>query len=246
MKIYWTRSLEDWQEDLSILSSKLDMIVHYPCIQTKIIPYDSKKLLITDKTIAIYASPKTVKYISENKSLLTQLNKVKAHYTVGEKTLGALKKIGLEATSIKWKANIKSLANFLNNNLDADANIINLGPIKRSVNLNDLVKVACQNIDLYKTESIFADRQKRSFTPEEKNTLITQMNGIVSFASPSAVKGFVQDTKKESLTHLKAVCIGETTLSEAGKYFKECYISKEASVESLLEKSISIKGFEND
>ena len=57
----------------------------------------------------------------------------------------------------------------------------------------------------------------------------------VTFTSASTVRGFVNGIKDVDHTKICAVCIGEQTAAEARKYGMQIFISKEASMDSMME-----------
>ena len=57
----------------------------------------------------------------------------------------------------------------------------------------------------------------------------------VTFTSASTVKGFVHGFPDVDFTKINAVCIGRQTASEAEKYGMKISISKEASMDSMME-----------
>ena len=57
----------------------------------------------------------------------------------------------------------------------------------------------------------------------------------MTFTSGSTVRGFVNSIKDIDYTAIKAVCIGEQTAAEAQKYGMQITISKEASMDSMME-----------
>lgn len=67
-------------------------------------------------------------------------------------------------------------------------------------------------------------------------------NDIITFTSASTVIGFINSVKDYSLDYskIKAVCIGKQTEKEAKKYNFKTFVSKEATLNSLLEKVIEV------
>ena len=61
------------------------------------------------------------------------------------------------------------------------------------------------------------------------------------FTSASTVKGFVEAVPELDYSRVKAACIGKQTKAAADKYSMETYMSKEASIDSLLELVIELK-----
>ena len=66
----------------------------------------------------------------------------------------------------------------------------------------------------------------------------------VTFTSGSTVRGFVNSIKDIDYTTIKAVCIGEQTAAEAQKYGMQITISKEASMDSMMELILEQFGME--
>ena len=57
----------------------------------------------------------------------------------------------------------------------------------------------------------------------------------VTFTSASTVRGFVNALKELNYSEINAICIGEQTANEALKYGMQVSISKEASMDSMME-----------
>lgn len=60
------------------------------------------------------------------------------------------------------------------------------------------------------------------------------------FTSASTVKGFVQSSQGLDYTKVKALCIGKQTRQEAARWGMTTYVSKEASIDSLLRLVVSL------
>ena len=91
--------------------------------------------------------------------------------------------------------------------------------MKRNINV--------QEIECYKT----------SFTPKK---IEHKFRGIL-FYSPSGIESFLKENTASDTT---VFCIGETTATEAKKYFKNIIVAQLPTVESLL-KSVN-QYFENE
>ena len=57
----------------------------------------------------------------------------------------------------------------------------------------------------------------------------------VTFTSASTVRGFVNSCKGFDYSKIKAICIGEQTAAEARNYHMQIEISKEASIDSMMD-----------
>ena len=72
---------------------------------------------------------------------------------------------------------------------------------------------------------------------ESENRLVNYDESIdlVAFTSASTVKAFVANNKSLDFSKVKAICIGEQTAEEAGKYNMQIEISKKATIDSMVE-----------
>lgn len=75
----------------------------------------------------------------------------------------------------------------------------------------------------------------RNETPEIRQMLAQGAFDFLTFASPSAVKGFVQAVPGLALSGRTAVCIGPETAAEARKYGLETILPCSATTDSMLE-----------
>lgn len=80
---------------------------------------------------------------------------------------------------------------------------------------------------IYEVNEILCEEVKSAFERDEIDA--------VTFTSASTVRGFVNGLKELDYTNVKAVCIGEQTAAEARKYGMQIMISKEASMDSMME-----------
>ncbi len=80
---------------------------------------------------------------------------------------------------------------------------------------------------VYEVNEVLCEEVKRAFDRGEIDA--------VTFTSASTVRGFVNGFKDLNYETVKAVCIGEQTAAEARKYGMQICISKEASMDSMME-----------
>ncbi|HWQ77474.1 MAG TPA: uroporphyrinogen-III C-methyltransferase [Anaerovoracaceae bacterium] len=64
----------------------------------------------------------------------------------------------------------------------------------------------------------------------------------VAFTSASTVRGFARMAKDIDYTKVKAVCIGEQTAAEARKYGMQVFISEKASIDSMVDRILTLAG----
>ena len=69
-----------------------------------------------------------------------------------------------------------------------------------------------------------------------KSKKVDQKWDAIMFFSPSGVASYISENKHQRNAH--AFCIGQTTASEAKKYFKNVTVADTNKIESVLEKTI--------
>jgi uroporphyrinogen-III synthase len=139
-------------------------------------------------------------------------------YCVGKRTKRLIeKKIGKVSQD---ENSAEKLANYLVKNLSEKEVTFFCGNKKREELSNILNE---NNIVVNEVESY-----QTALTPRK---IDEKINGILFF-SPSAIESFLTQNKA---TDIVAFCIGETTATEARKYFKNVEVSKVSTIESVIE-----------
>jgi uroporphyrinogen-III synthase len=173
----------------------------------------------------IFTSQNAVRAFLE-KCLIEEHRDIKC-FCVGEKTKLLLEKNDLKV--IKTAKNASFLVNYIS-----------------KYHKNDTFFFFCGNL---RREEIPTELKKAKITVFEVKTYKTTLNQVffdqkwdgILFFSPSGVQSFVQGN--HCLTNgkmISAICIGDTTTSEAKKYTKNVFVSKNTTVESVIEKAIEI------
>ncbi|MCL2100287.1 MAG: uroporphyrinogen-III C-methyltransferase [Fibromonadales bacterium] len=75
----------------------------------------------------------------------------------------------------------------------------------------------------------------KNISVDAVNAVIKNDFDIAAFTSPSGVKGFAEIAAHLDFGKIKALCIGEKTAAEARAYGMEVYVSKEATVKSMVD-----------
>ena len=139
-------------------------------------------------------------------------------YCVGKRTKRLIEsKIGKVA---HVENSAENLANFLVNNINEKEVTYFCGNKRR----DELATILTENeiivneVECYQTQ----------LTPRK---IDGKYNGIL-FYSPTGIESYLKDNKTSDST---AFCIGETTATEARKYFKNVIVAAQPSVESVLE-----------
>ena len=88
---------------------------------------------------------------------------------------------------------------------------------------------------------IYETLYEKSEIIDEKKEFEAGSIDCAVFTSASTVKGFVEAVPELDYSRVKAACIGKQTKAAADKYSMETYMSKEASIDRLLELVIELK-----
>lgn len=205
-----TKKLKANQREL-FLNSGLGL-VEYNAIKIDILDFTFEESKIEN---AIFSSKNAVNAVSK-KSI-----EIKNAFCVGEKTAKLAEENGWQVLEIS--ENAKNLGRIISENY-TDQNFIFFCGSKRRGELPELLKnhlVNFREIEVYQTSLNF-----QKFKSE--------FDGIMFF-SPSGVQSFVSQNKSKAT----AFCIGNTTASEAKKYFEEVIMASKTSIESVIARTIN-------
>ena len=182
-------------------------------IYIEFIPFKLPKISKNDTIV--FTSKNAVKsFFQQIKNRLLTENKI---ICVGKKTAKEIEQRQLQVNYIAPTS--KSLGEWVVKN-NKNSKIIHFcGNIKRE----ELKEITTQNNIAYQEIEVY----QTTLTPKKINSNI---NGVL-FLSPSAVKSFITLNKSKDKI---AFCIGETTATEAKKYFDEVQTSNNNSLESSL------------
>jgi len=140
-------------------------------------------------------------------------------YCVGKRTKRLIeKKIGKKVAHVENSA--ENLANYLVNTINEKEVTYFCGNKRRDELATVLSKneIIVNEVECYQTQ----------LTPR---MIDEKYNGIL-FYSPTGIESYLLDNNTSDST---AFCIGETTATEARKYFKNVVVAEQPSVESVLE-----------
>ena len=168
---------------------------------------------------AVLTSPQAVhSFVRKNNGKLV----IKNCFCVGNKTKALLEKNGLKVK--EFGQNAAQLSQKLVKNYKKQVFYYLGGPIRRHELPNAL---QCENMT--------------SFEIKADNTVLIakrfdqKWDGIMFFR-PSGVASYISEHKHHS--NVPAFCIGQTTASDAKKYFKNVVVADTNTIESVLEKTI--------
>ena len=253
--VIWTRGREDWNLDLRALPvSVRKKILHLPCtevVATKLANVTLKRLrqaAVSKNIVVLCTSPKAAKIALASKSLNHLLRRATYWMTFGPTTTQYLRSKGIKVTRPRGCESSADLFHHLQGRGDANLTFVVLRAKDPAFDLGRALKdVGLQAIDLvlYKTLAQMTDLAGKSISQPLRQALRAEVQGVVAFASPSAVRGFVQELAKKDSTsepnqrrpawrkNFIAVCIGPTTAAAARKNFVDVRVAKKSTIGEL-------------
>ncbi|MFT5102525.1 MAG: uroporphyrinogen-III synthase [Candidatus Latescibacterota bacterium] len=171
----------------------------------------------------IFSSQNAIKSVDTYQKKLLFGN-IENCFCVGDKTASLLKENGQYV--VKIAKNASELAHFINKSYENEDFYFFCGSNRRD-ELPESIKNSKNRLFEVITYKI------------ELNAIIfNQKLHKILFFSPSGVQSFISEN---GVNGALAVCIGETTASEARKHTSNVIISNETTVESVIEKAIELK-----
>jgi len=220
-QILSTKKLSSAQKQ-PILDANMEFL-EYDAISIKLISFKSPKFIQN----AIFSSQNAIKSMKKyQKDLL--FGNIENCFCVGEKTTSILKENGQNV--IKTALNASELANFIQKTYENEDFYFFCGSHRRD-ELPEIVRMSKNRLFEIKTYRI-----------ESKSVSFKQKASKILFFSPSGVQSFIAEN---NIKNALAVCIGETTASEARKHTSNMVISNETTVESVIEKAIESTSIAN-
>ncbi len=236
--VIWTRSADDWPHDKAILKSKHLEPLHLPCISMAgmAVKFPKRK-----PHMFIVTSASAVEYTARHKALFNLMRSSEGVFTVGEATKNALKAHRIESEVPPGVTNAAQLSNWLSKNIRPGTDIA--WPCSREPSFDFTSALARYDIQIdplpvYATEKILHLPHGKLPEEDDINRFIGSLEGVVCFASPSAIDGFTRTlTPSENRLHtsLIACCIGSTTSAFAEGHFDKIVVAPTHSIESLAE-----------
>ena len=175
---------------------------------------------------AIFTSQNAVRSID-----FTQIT-IKNCFCVGEKTRQLLEEKGQKV--IKSCNYGHELADFIVENHKNDAFYFFCGNLRRDIIPEKLKK---SKITLFEVKTYETQLNLVEFDKKWDGILFFSPSGVESFSKSNLNdKAIAQQVHNGSTS---AICIGNTTASEAKKYFKNVVVAENPSVESVIERAIN-------
>jgi uroporphyrinogen-III synthase len=192
-------------------------IIDYDAIKIELIDFKAPKKIEN----AIFSSKNAVTSFFSPHNIASSV--FENAYCIGGKTKSLLAENGQKV--IKMHQNASKLAHFLTNKVEKGPFYFFCGNLRRHEipeALNE-AKIGLFEVKTYQTEL---------------NPVFFEQNwDKILFFSPSGVRSFMEQNKIKNST---AICIGNTTASEAKKYTNNIIIADSATAEGVIEKAVNM------
>jgi uroporphyrinogen-III synthase len=235
--LIWTRSADDWEHDKPILDATDADVLHLPCLAMTglAVKFPKRK-----PQIFIFTSGNAVRYASRHPALFNLMRSCEGVLAIGPGTKEALKDFKVHAEVPAGVANAEQMSQWLAHNLRPGTDVA--WPCSKEPSYDIATHLARYDIHVeplpvYVTEKALHLPHGKMPIDHDIERYIQSLEGVVCFASPSAVEGFTRSLQpsENRLRHeLIACCIGQTTASFAHGHFDHIMVAPEQTVESLV------------
>ena len=226
-RIIWTRPSEDWGLDQKIIKSESGLLRFPVTQQIQIVP----KVPVKICDFIVLTSRKAAEAFLQHNLLPREQLGRKDFLTFGIETYKYLVSQNLKVRLIPVH-NGKDFAEILVMEIKKGSVIWIPRPAEPAFAIGDLLRnysFETYDIEMYRTESV------RNFEVQLLKQLVAEPS-IVCFASPSAVKAFVdvvQTSDAARFYRYTAVAIGTTTLASGQSYFSQSFQALHPTLQSL-------------
>lgn len=241
--LVWTRAVEDWDDDKSLIAPFIPAgieLLHLPCLSTVALPIVPPS---GSFDVAVVLSPNTVQYALADQAMRGVLASLSQIYTHGMTTAERLRDAGLPAVHIPGVRTAAELATRLTTELKRGTRC--LWPTAKAPSFDlqaacDARGIVVTRVDCYETETGAVQSDGTPLTQAAVDALVARLDGVVAFASPSAVAGFVdvfRPTDNRLQSALAAVVMGPTTAKAANASFQVVELAPSATITELATQS---------
>lgn len=199
------------------------------------------------KVCAVFTSPQGVKHffgqLKEQKVDMRSLlaNEKLTFGVIGTGTRKALEEYNIFPDYMPEEYSAEAFGKLLKETLDGETKVYIFRALQGSPSLTEQLeeaRIAYEDVAVYET----VYEQAHGLTEKIEQAFLDGEMSYVTFTSASTVKGFVKTLKHIDYTKVNAVCIGAKTAEEAEKYGMQIQISKEASIDSMVNLFEALEG----
>lgn len=237
--IIWTRAIDDWQRDLTIIAElnvDAHTVLHIPSVSFRAVDVGDKVALAN---YVIFHSSNAVRFAMGQEKIASAVRTAVKIFSIGKGTSETLSTYGLSATPGFAGNSAKHLADQI---LQSGVGGTFLIPTAKEQALDSAAYLRSQGrsaeaVVCYETKRLATNASGVAFSASEAKDVGNKLSGVICFASPSAVEGFskVFALSGSGLSKkLVPVAIGATTKAEVLKHFATCFCSAQSTVPSLF------------
>ncbi|MFI3207562.1 MAG: uroporphyrinogen-III synthase [Eubacteriales bacterium] len=202
----------------------------------EVVPLDVKEELIaeinhmSDMAYLVFTSKNGVNLFFEQLAIMKKDARIMWNtkvVAIGPSTSEALKNNGIVADFMPYNYNTQSLINEWIPQVQIDEKVLILRAEKATNEFTEHLQekgLYYKEIKMYRT----------IFKPQQEVEKLTKEHILVCFTSASTVESFMQN--KPDTSCVLGVCIGQKTGEAARRYGLQYVVSKQASIESMVEK----------
>lgn len=238
--IIWTRAMDDWEYDKKVLHDLNLEVLHFPCIELTPVPVRFPK---QKPQIFIFTSANAVRYSQRHPALINLVRSSEGVYAIGPSTQAALAAAKIQAEIPVEVQSAEQMAIWISRNIAPHTSVAIPSAKEPSFDFKGYLERYAIHVDvlpIYQTHRTLRLPNGKIPDAATVERQIQTLEGVVCFASPSAVEGFVY-TVTPQLNRLKdkliAIVIGKTTEKAAQAHFTRVVVADEPSILSLAEKA---------
>ena len=230
--------MDDWEHDQKILEGLRVEALHLPCLSMTGLAVKFPK---HKPQIFVFTSANAVRYAARHPALVNLMRGSECVYAIGIGTLSALREFKVQGEVPEGVKNAEELAVYMSRNIRPDTYVA--WPSSREPSYDLQGHLARYGI--YVTPLPVYATEKQLHLPNGKlpdqptiERYIQSLEGVVCFASPSAIDGFARTlapSENRLRRELTAVVIGTTTKAACEGHFDRIITIAEPRVELLAE-----------
>lgn len=248
VRLLSTKKLKPNQREL-LLNAGVSFVA-YDAIEIKSIPFeipeDAENIIITSQNGAQIAINKlkglpSPRDLSPTREARPRGRHGVRYFCVGQKTATLLSENGIKVT--KTAQNASELAHFIVKNHKNEQFAYFCGAQRRE-ELPAILKearISCNEVVTYETHP-----NEQTFQQSFDGILFFSPSGVQSYVKSNdqlpSPRGIISDergTTERKTQEVRCFCIGETTASEARKYFETVVVSNATTIESTIAKAVN-------
>ncbi len=253
-RIIWTRSADDFAKDKALFGSSESKVLHLPCLSSKGLSGRQLSPALQElsaleasfsKKAVIFTSWRAIHFSLQHPELRAFMHQARL-FCFGEKTRSYLAAKHFVVESFAGIRTASEIPNVISNYLDSDTFVLLPGPLTRAFDLESALNVMqfqAKAIHVYHSVPCLFMPDFHPPSEEQKSELIATLCGVICFASPSAVDGFVDALAPQNnrlSADLHALALGETTATRCRLHFHHVHVAEQNDLKIAFAKALVV------